>query len=209
MRRRWCSNAALTLVFFLGSTGCETDCAGDCPKVGEAATGDDVRLVVTERSFGFVEMDGYEFELDLQGELVLRPKEPGCVASLEQPCRVDIRRLEIRPKNFTTAGYTSADQSKLTDMRLALDAPLTVVNDGLQVVVDEGRTVHSCLAVDDTKQHATGSSESPTLLHLDDRGLGIQAASIQGVWPLVFFDVSDECRVRVARMTIEAEAFLP
>ena len=202
------SGTALFVLLF-GSSGCESDCAGDCPKVGEAATGPDVRLVLTDRSFGFVAMDGYEFELGLAGELVVRSDEPGCVASPEHPCRVRIRRLEVRPKNFTTAGYTSADQLELTDIRLALEAPFSVEDDGLGVVIDEGRTVHSCLAVDGTKQHATGASESPTLLNLDDRSGSIQAASIEGVWPLVLFDVSNECRVRVARVSITAEAFPP
>jgi hypothetical protein len=205
MRRQWRGSAVVPLVLLLGSSGCkESDCGGDCPKVGEAATRDDIRLVVTERSFGFIEVDGDGFDLAIGGELVLRPEEAGCVASQDQPCPVQIRRLEIRPSAFTTA-----DRRELSDIKLALEAPLDIEDSGLGAVIDEGRTVHSCLTVDGVGEHATAPSESLTLLDLDDRGSGIQAASIEGVWPLAFFDVRDACRVRIARITITAEARLP
>ena len=189
-----------------GPSGCgKADCAGTCPQLGETATADDLRLVLqTDTSFGLLVIDDEEIDIGfVGGELVIRSEEPGCVASGDHPCRAEIRRLDVRPSGFTTG-----DGQHLSDITLAVKAPFSVVDTGGGIFLEPGTTVDSCVTVDGAKQHGAAAPRSETSINFDDRP-GTQSASLEGTWPIVFFDSDDDCLARSASVTIAATASPP
>jgi hypothetical protein len=202
----WWSSAMTALALLSGPGACsKADCAGTCPKLGDDATENDVRLVLqTDTSFGFLVIDDDEFDIAIVGgELVIRSEEPGCVASLNHPCRAEIRRLDVRPSGFTTR-----DHQHVSDITLAVKAPFAVVDQGGGIFLAPDATVDSCVTVDGSKQHGTAALLGETSINFDDRP-DTKTASLWGTWLIVFFDSEEDCRPRSASVTITATASSP
>jgi hypothetical protein len=159
----------------------QTPCTSEaCPVADEDAGPNDARIEIAAGPLLGLALMGQMSAQRVRGGEVVLSGNLYCVPSASAPCSATLKRLriEIAPIEVDT----NVGNFTLENTVVSYAAPLTIRDEGSGFVVPRGSTVHTCVTVQGTSEHATATTT-------EDAALTVSAIdeilSFQGTLPLV------------------------
>jgi len=138
-----------------------------CASIDEEPTSNEFVIDLdADRAQTRFELDIFATDLGLlAGSVVLTASDPSCLASVNSPCTITLRRLRLELGSTTIA--TTAGDVELNDPSLSLRAPLSLVDSGSDYVVPPETDVQACAKVEGRPDSAIVPLHADSRLHVE------------------------------------------
>jgi hypothetical protein len=154
----------------------QTPCIPEaCPVTDEEAGPNDARIELGAGTLLDLASMGQTSTQETRGGEIVLSGNLYCVPSEGAPCSATLKRLRI--ELVPVEVDTNVGNFTLDDLVVSYAAPLTIQDPGSGFVVPNGSTVHTCLSVQGTSEHASATTTGDAWLSVDafDEYVGLQA----------------------------------
>lgn len=167
-----------------------------CPAVDQQATAEDD---IVELGSGALVSFTVQGQTSVQvldgGEVVFLPEQRACVPSQDNPCRLTLKRLMFRLRNFEI-DLSNGEKLNVQEVVDSVVTPLQLQDDGAGYVIPAGTSSQTCSTIAGRSKNGQAPSSQNTVLILDEYAQRLQ---VDAEFELVTYVDDDECdELRIA-----------